>query len=226
MLPDFFVYLGDTIYADYRAAGLLPDSKTLDDFRDRYKENRHYAALRNLMEATSTYAIWDDHEVIDNFDPGTVDPALLANGRKAFLEYMPINEDLLQPDPGCVVTPFFRVFRWGKDVDIIILDLRSCRGPEAMLAAQGDLAPLLPPPVRALFAPFLTTNPPPGAVEAINDPSRTLLGAQQKELLKSALLRSTAKFKFIINADNIQQLYLLQFKCRTPKYPPSYAQVC
>ena len=209
--PDFFVYLGDTIYADERAAGLLPNSETLDDFRARYKENRGYSALRNLMEATSIYAIWDDHEVIDNFDPSSVDPALLANGRKAFLEYMPINEDLLQPDSGCIVTPFFRVFHWGKDVDIIILDLRSCRSPEATLAAQGDLAPLLPPPVRALFAPFLTANPPPGAVEAINDPSRTLLGARQKELLKSALLHSTAKFKFIINEDNIQQLFLLPY---------------
>ena len=36
--PAFFVYLGDTIYADYTNTG-LPAATTLDDYRQRYKVN-------------------------------------------------------------------------------------------------------------------------------------------------------------------------------------------
>ena len=63
--PDFFVYLGDTIYGDsfYR----LAPATTLSDYRAAYGVNRDYSNLRNLLSSTSTYAQWDDHEVYDNF---------------------------------------------------------------------------------------------------------------------------------------------------------------
>lgn len=60
---DFFIYLGDTIYSDFRGFGALPDAQTLDEFRQIYKDGRNVLTLNNLLKATSIYPIWDDHEV-------------------------------------------------------------------------------------------------------------------------------------------------------------------
>src|SRR3990170_2656189 len=156
--PNFWVYLGDTIYSDssHRLGG---PAMSLNDYRDAYKLNRYVdgGALQNLMAATSTYAIWDDHEVQNDFDGQTVNATRYANGREAFLEYMPMLE-VQPPDPDCAGDPLFRVFRWGEDTDIIILDERSCRSGSVENACSflpgvlpPDLAPTLPPAARALF---------------------------------------------------------------------------
>jgi phosphodiesterase/alkaline phosphatase D-like protein len=216
---DFWVYLGDTIYSDSSlrtAAGLSPAAMTLDEYRAAYQFNRAIAALPDLLKSTSAYAIWDDHEVQNDYAGQTVDPARYANGRKAFVEYMPMLELNLLEDPTCAADPLFRVFHWGSEVDVIILDERSCRSNQATascLIAPGvaDLAPTMPPPVRALFAPLLPPAPPPGCVAAIFDPARTMLGPVQKAALKAALLASTAQFKFVINEVPIQQFYALPY---------------
>jgi alkaline phosphatase D len=205
----FWSYLGDTIYSDsdLRANG---PATTLPQYRAAYKENRTYAPLRNLFKSTSTYAQWDDHEVVNDFDAETVDPARYAAGRKAFLEYMPVRESFLH-DPSCAADPMFQKYSWGKDVDIIIPDERSCRSSEAVAkqACNNDLAPTAPASVRQSFG--FPPNPPAGCLDAINDPSRTYLGAIQMQALKNALLNSTAKFKYIINEDPIQQFYVVPY---------------
>lgn len=214
--PDFWIYLGDTIYSDSSlrtAAGLSPAAVTLDEYREAYRFNRSIPALPDLMQWTSTYAIWDDHEVRNDYAGQTVDPALYANGRKAFVEYMPFLEMNLLEDPTCAGDPLFRVFHRGSEVDVIVLDERSCRSEQATAFCQiapgvVDLAPTMPPPVRAAFAPLLPLNPPPGCVAAIFAPSRTMLGPVQKAAFKAALLVSTAKFKFVVNEVPIQQFYV------------------
>jgi alkaline phosphatase D len=207
--PDFFVYLGDTIYSDFRAGGVLPDAQTLSEYRDLYKAGRDFLALRDLARVTSLYAMWDDHEVRSDWDGETVDPAFLEIGRKAFLEYMPLTERHLLHDPDCTADPLFRVFRWGQAAEVIILDTRACRSASVELICLGDFTPTLPPFLRIQFG--LPPQVAPGCLEAINDPSRTILGKLQKERLKAALLASRAKFKFVITPQNIQQLYLLPY---------------
>jgi alkaline phosphatase D len=217
--PDFFIYLGDTIYADSSLRGPvlgLGPAVSLADFRDIYKLNREFSALRALLGATSSYAVWDDHEVRDNFAGQTVDPSLFANGRKAFLEYMPLRPFGILDGSGCAARPLFRAFRWGSDVDIIILDERSCRSAPADSAcsfAPGvpDLAPTLPPALRAALGGLLPPSPPAGCLDAIFDPARTMLGERQKSLLKTLLVRSTARFKFVVNEVPIQQYYALPY---------------
>ncbi|MCP5109757.1 MAG: hypothetical protein GY953_02860, partial [bacterium] len=117
-------------------------------------------------------------------------------------------------DPTCIQQPFFRYIRWGSEVDIIILDERSCRGPTAESAClletgEPDQAPLAPALFRSLAG--IGQGPPPGCVEALSDPSRTLLGATQKYLLKTYLRYSTARFKFIVNEVTIQQYFALPY---------------
>jgi len=187
-----------------------PPATTLQAYWAKYKQNRTYPNLTNLLASTSTYAQADDHEVVDDYDGQSVDPARYAAGIGAFLNYMPVRETGLLNDPTCAGSPLFRQYHWGSDVDVIVPDERSCRSPDvAANPCQGDLAPTLPPPFRVAFG--LPANPPPGCLAAINDPSRTVLGPVQKQALKDALLNSTAKFKFIANEYPIQQFWGLPY---------------
>ena len=85
---DFFIYLGDTIYSDSSNRPGGP-ATTLADYRDAYKLQRTYPNLTNLQKSTSTYPLIDDHEVQNDFDGQTVNPARYAAGRQAFLENIP-----------------------------------------------------------------------------------------------------------------------------------------
>ena len=204
---DFFVYLGDTIYSDsrFRSAPAM----TLDEYQAAYRLNRTYVNLTNLLKSTSTYAQPDDHEVFNNYAGQTVDASRYAAGIGAFLDYLPVRENGLLNDPTCAGSPLFRVFHWGTMADVIILDERSCRSSDVAVACSGDLAPTLPAPFRVSFG--LPPSPPSGCLAAINDPSRTFLGPVQKQALKDALRNSTAKFKFVINEDPIQQFWALPY---------------
>jgi alkaline phosphatase D len=208
---DFFIYLGDTIYSDFRAGGRLPDAQTLEEFRQLYKESRDMPALYNLLLATSVYALWDDHEVRNDWDAQTVDPFFYQIGAKAFDEYMPIQANAIKLDPGCIGLPQFRVFHWGSAADLIFVDARSCRSASVEQQCNNDLAPTLPSLIRSRLSDFFPTPPPPGCIEAINDPTRTMLGVEQKALLKEALLSSDAQFKFIVSPVSIQQTYILPY---------------
>src|SRR3972149_5407685 len=139
----------------------------------------------------------------------TVAPTLYANGRRAFLEYMPIQESGLLNDPTCAGNPLFRVFHWGKNVDIIILDERSCRSASVEEACEDDLIPTLPTEIRLAFG--LLPQPPPGCLDAINDPARTMLGINQKAALKNVLLESKATWKLIINEVAISEFFALPY---------------
>ena len=191
---DFFIYNGDNIYADNAPAC----GADITCIRGRYKHNREYAALRNLLASTGSYVLWDDHEVVDDFAIEDVDPAMLVAGMQAFQEYMPIAD--ARPGVG-----FFRTVRWGKDLELFILDERSFRSSEAGPACQGDLLPTSPPDVRILAG--LLPEPPAGCVEAIFDPSRTMLGERQKSLLRLHLLLSQATWKVIVNAVPMAELF-------------------
>ena len=123
--PDFFLFVGDTIYADRKCdgPGVVPGAdfvaQTLREFRDRHRYQREDPATQELLRATSVYAIWDDHEVKNDFS-GPTEP-LMPTGRRAFLEYWPI----LPPDEE--PTRLYRKFRWGKLLEVFILDTRQYR---------------------------------------------------------------------------------------------------
>jgi alkaline phosphatase D len=111
--PDFFLYLGDTIYADRGGA-----ARQLNEFWSKYRNNRYDAATQACFRDTSVYAVWDDHEVEDNYLPGH---PLAPIGRKAFLDYWPIRRPAAEPER------IYRSFRWGKSVELFILDARQYR---------------------------------------------------------------------------------------------------
>jgi alkaline phosphatase D len=208
----FFIYLGDTIYSDSSNRPGGP-ATTLNDYRDAYKLQRTYTNLTNLQKSTSTYPLLDDHEVQNDFAGQTVNPARYAAGRQAFLENNPIRETGFPHDPSCAGDPLYRTVKWGADVELFITDQRSCRSPDVAAACGGDLGPTLPPSVRQTFpfSLFLSPNPIPGCLAAINNPSRTMLGPVQKAQLKNDLLNSTATHKIIVSELAWQQWWALPY---------------
>ena len=78
----------------------------------------------------------------------------------------------------------------------------------------GDLAPTAPQAVRDAFsslAPGLKNPVAPACLAAINDPSRTMLGARQFAAFTKAIKASTATWKVIVNEVPIQQFYALPY---------------
>jgi alkaline phosphatase D len=141
---DFFVFAGDTIYSDHRCPGpgLVPGADfvatTLDEFRQKHRYNREDPALITLLEATSVYAIWDDHEVRNDF-AGPTEP-LMPIGRQAFLEYWPIAPPAEEP------TRLYRRFRWGRLLEVFILDTRQYRSANSQ--PDGPAKTMLGPAQR------------------------------------------------------------------------------
>ncbi|MCB5169400.1 alkaline phosphatase D family protein [Streptomyces bambusae] len=112
--PDFFLFSGDTVYADgpIGPAVTLPDGRiwrnvttvekakvaeTLDEFRGAFRYNLLDENLRSFYAQVPVIAQWDDHEVRNNWYPGQIldDPryavkevdVLAARARQAFGEY-------------------------------------------------------------------------------------------------------------------------------------------
>ncbi len=205
--PAFFAYLGDTIYGD---STFGRPATSLADYRAKYRANRAIAALRTLEQSVPVVAMWDDHEVQNDYDPGSVPGDLLAVGTRAFREYQP-----LEPGDG---RPLYRSFRWGRNLEVFVLDVRSYRSPSAREACENpagsgtpDVAPLLSQTVRDTFAlafPQLARPVPDACRTALFDPGRTLLGKTQLRWLERGLSRSQTTWKVVLTPDPIQELEL------------------
>lgn len=113
--PDFFIHLGDTIYADINGA-----ARHLPEFWAKYRTNRNDPWTQGCFAETSVYVTWDDHEVVNDYYPGS---PLAPIGRKAFLDYWPVC------CPAGEGARIYRSFRWGQAAEIFILDSRQYRNP-------------------------------------------------------------------------------------------------
>jgi len=190
--PDFFIHCGDNIYADCPIAAeqKLPDggvwrsivteekskpAETLADYRGNYKYNLLDDNLRAFNAAVPTFALWDNHEVMESWWPNEPLPQkpagerntliFAARARRAFHEFLPIRETMAEP--GRV----YRKTRYGPLLDVFALDMRSYRGPDGPHA------------------------------DRIYRPDDYLLGPDQLAWLKSELAHSRATWK-VIAADS------------------------
>ncbi len=148
---DVFMHLGDSIYADQPllAEVKLDDGKiwrnlvtpekskpaeTLDEFRGNHRYNLLDDNVRRLNASLSQFAIWDDHEVRNNWYPTQIIPEsdrgyrersialLAARAKRAFLDYTPLRLNPVEPER------IYRSQRVGPDVEIFGFDMRSYRG--------------------------------------------------------------------------------------------------
>lgn len=122
--PDTFLFIGDTIYADHRCGSdAVPGAdfvaRSLEEFHAKHRYNRADPAVQRLFRQTSVVAIWDDHEVRSNF--AGPDEPLTPIGLRAFLDFWPIATPPEEP------TRLYRRLRWGRLVEIFVLDTRQYR---------------------------------------------------------------------------------------------------
>jgi phosphodiesterase/alkaline phosphatase D-like protein len=231
---DFFVSLGDTIYADFASPDVpLPQAMTIEQYRA--KQNEVYSSrfgqntLGDLRASTSVFATIDDHEVINDFAGGaeaSSDPRfaeteglinqtqLYRNGLQAFEEYNPIEASPYSGtgDPRFEGVPeLYEEQSFGLDAAIFVLDARSFRDQE--LPGVADLAD------PAQVGSFLTAS---------FNPDRTMLGATQIDDLKQGLLEAEANgqtWKFIFVPEPIQNLGVVGASDRFEGYAAERAEI-
>ncbi|HEX7671784.1 MAG TPA: alkaline phosphatase D family protein [Polyangiaceae bacterium] len=183
---DFFIGLGDMIYGDqpceahgfYGNNEQIPtpvrESPTLRAYWAHWKYNREDTGLQRLFANTGYYAVWDDHEVVNDFGPHeawhrfppyTIGADLVPLGRRALLDYNPIYEDPKAPDR------LYRSYRWGKALELVILDTRSYRDEDPV-----PDTPVVP---------------------------KTMLGPEQRAWLERTLIGSDATFKVVVSSVTI-----------------------
>jgi phosphodiesterase/alkaline phosphatase D-like protein len=123
--PDFYINLGDFPYCD--------GAVTMADYWNVHKTVRNSSVLHAMTQDIPWFAVWDDHEVTNNWDAAT-NPALVQNGIQAFHDMFPIAD-----------TPndIWRQRRFGQGLEVFFLDTRRYRGVNA--DAPSPTKPFLGP---------------------------------------------------------------------------------
>ena len=181
-------------------------ARTAEEKWNKYRLGLELPALYALRASAGLYSHWDDHEFINDFSRAENGAAIYTAGVKAFRDYSPVTYS--------PATGLYRTFRWGKHLELFFLDERSFRSAKVTQACGGDLAPTAPQAVRNAFAtlaPGLRNPVPQACLDAIDDPSRTMLGARQYAAFTRAIRASTATWKVVVNEVPIQQYYALPY---------------
>ncbi|MGB3405655.1 MAG: alkaline phosphatase D family protein [Microcoleaceae cyanobacterium] len=219
---DFFVNLGDTIYADSNSPD-LPNVEQVETelgfetkYNEVYSQRSRLNTWGNLWSSTPIYTVWDDHNIIEGFaggisptDPLFPQPYFGTDGDfvndtsrfqtalDAFQEYHPVREEFYGETEDLVSANQPKLYRFnthGNDAATFILDVRSFR--DAPLLALPEI------PTVEQTDQFLSETFAPG---------RTLLGNTQLEELKQDLLTAEeldVTWKFIFSPVPIQNLAL------------------
>lgn len=153
---------------------------TLADYRTRYGQYRRDADTQSVHAAHPFIVMWDDHEFAndawsdgaENHQPEEGDFAARAMvARHAWREWQPVRQ------PGPDEAPVYRSFRFGDLAELWMLDERRYRSQQAQNA----------------FISYGSVDP------AINDPSRTMLGATQHDWFVGGVTTSAAQWKVLGN---------------------------
>lgn len=155
--PDLLVTLGDFPYTDNG-----PPAVTLPEYRARHVRSRTLAKYRALHEAVGVRAIYDDHELCNDWDAerAAADPERCAAAMTAWDEFFPVR--------GATGEIRYRSWRWGAHAECFLLDCRRFRsanqaddGPGKTMLGARQLAWLLDAIARsaATFKLVFTTVP-------------------------------------------------------------------
>lgn len=119
---DAFLLLGDTTYND--------GAKTLAEFRAKWRSSLEDEGWKSMRSLCAVIGTWDDHEVTNDFNPETIDSAVLANARKTFFEHIPMRR--------AAPERIWRKLSFGRTADIFALDTRGERKP----STRGSSSPV------------------------------------------------------------------------------------
>ncbi|WP_406138979.1 alkaline phosphatase D family protein [Streptomyces sp. NBC_01089] len=178
--PDLVLFVGDYIYESAPAAGSVRlhtgkgEPYTLDEYRNRYAQYRTDPDLQAMQAYAPWVVTFDDHEV-DNDFAGEVpqDPAkqshdaFVARLTAAYQAYYEHMPVRATAVPHGPHIQMYRRFDYGRLIRLNVLDTRQFRTDQAATQAGAE------------------------------DPSRTMLGAAQKDWLLKGLTRSPATWNVI-----------------------------
>jgi myo-inositol-hexaphosphate 3-phosphohydrolase/phosphodiesterase/alkaline phosphatase D-like protein len=239
---EFFLKLGDTIYADTETPALpgVTQARTLNQFRIKQEENVSSRfglnTVRDLYASTSILATIDDHEIVDN----------VAGGARP-------GESPDAPDIGSSPDPLFTdAVRYVNDTRVYEEALQAFQeyhpirnqfygdtgdartaGERRLYRANsyGSDAAMFVLDTRsfrdAQLAPASLANPVPFLVNAF-DPTRTLLGRQQVADLKQDLLTAQTNgvtWKFIAVPEPIQNFGVINAEDRFEGYAAERSEI-
>lgn len=187
---DLVLHLGDYIYeygTDNPEYGLnrfrtdpVDQPQTLEEFRSKYRLYRTDPDLRAAHQQLPFVAIWDDHEVYDDYDRD-VDPSRRDAAYRAWFDHMP---HLPHPEEP---TRLYRSLRWGDLAELFLIDMAQYRE-------------------REVPAPFVSLLP---DGRMAHQESRTLVGDAQREWLKSSVAESDATWRVLGNPQMLQPLRIV-----------------
>lgn len=116
MNPDFYIQTGDYVYYDKPG----PLAKNLEQARHKWHAMDSRPSIRDLYTKTPVFMIKDDHDLLDNdVFPGSGDygDLSLEDGLKLWYTNSPVRK---KP---------YRKIRWGKDLEIWLVEGREFRSP-------------------------------------------------------------------------------------------------
>ncbi len=117
---DFMISLGDWPYTDVN----IRDQK-VDEYRLSHRAARLAPEASKLFRSMSIFAIYDDHEIRDNWDGSfrLEEPDRLLAGLQVWDEFFPLRARSSDP----LTKKRYRSLRWGKHIQLIFLDTRLYR---------------------------------------------------------------------------------------------------
>ena len=179
---DFVLFVGDYIYEGSSPAYTLrkhgtPTPHTLEGYRARHALYKADPDLQAAHAAHPWILTWDDHEVVNDYaddrGPNDWDAARFLRRRaaayRAYFEHMP----LAVPPQGAAMQ-IHDQFRWGRLAALWTLDCRQYRSHHACAEAE-------PAPDHGRIVT--------GCAE-LDDPARSMLGAEQERWLAQGLAAS------------------------------------
>lgn len=155
--PELVIAIGDFPYTDNG-----PPAQTVAQYRERHAVLRSHPGVRALLEACGLYAIYDDHELRNDYDAwfATAEPERCAAALQVWDEFFPVRARAGEIR--------YRSWRWGAHLECFLLDCRRFRSAndapddagKTMLGAQ-QLAWLIDGVTRstATFKLVLTSVP-------------------------------------------------------------------
>ena len=121
--PDFFLSLGDFPYSDSSPAAV-----SVEAYREKHQTIRSIDHVRRFLGQVPIFAVWDDHEVRNDWS-GSTPRDRVAMGTRVWKEWFGH-----RPVPGAAGA-IYRSFRWGRELEVFLLDTRFHRDRNS--AADG-----------------------------------------------------------------------------------------
>ncbi len=198
---DLVLFVGDYIYESTRSQVVANDQsrrhvgeppQTLAQYRQRHAQYKSDAQLQAAHAAHPWVVMWDDHEVVNDYatdrDQRYTEPAVFLARRaaayQAYLEHMPLVLPEMDAQNFGAVRLYDRL-AWGQLADLWTLDCRQYRSHHAC-----------PDPYRGGGRIVL-------GCKELEQPERTMLGAQQEQWLTQGLASSQAAWKLVAQATQI-----------------------